>query len=225
MKALIIDSSSPNLSFSIFSAGKIIADFNHCYNFGASKLISFLDESFKRNHITAEDFDILAIGYGPGSFTGLRISFSVVKAFSLALKKPVITIESFYLMAYPFRKKYKKIAVISDAKMGLIYGCSFKVKDENLVKEQKERLVNLEEFIKGKSDYFFITYDMDLYKKVSDSNPGINSYGKAVYPNAKNALSVIEIMYKKGKFVNMDKLEPLYLHPKTCQIRRSGKNN
>ena len=28
--------------------------------------------------------------------------------------------------------------------------------------------------------------------------------------------------YRKNKFVSVEKLSPLYLHPKTCQIRKKG---
>jgi tRNA threonylcarbamoyl adenosine modification protein YeaZ len=219
MNILAIDSSSKNLSFACFGNGKILFNFNRCYSFGASKLVYFLDKNLKKSHIELKDIDVLALGYGPGSFTGLRISFSVVKAFALALKKPIITTESFYLMAYPFAKTHKKIAVISDAKRNLIYGCSFKVKNGEFCKEQKERLTTLEEFARDRKDYFFISYDMDLRKALLDINPKISFYEKAVYPKASHCLSKIERMYKKGKFVNIDKLEPLYLHPKTCQVR------
>jgi tRNA threonylcarbamoyl adenosine modification protein YeaZ len=221
MNILAVDSSSQNLSFTCFSKGKVLFGFNRRYSFGASKLISFLDKNFKKFHINLKDIDVFAIGYGPGSFTGLRISFSIVKAFALALRKPAVTIESAYLMAYPFIKTHKKIAVISDAKRNLIYASTFTVKNGELRKEQKERLITLEDFARGKKDYFFVTYDMDLYKLFS--NPGIRPdlCPEAVYPNTRYALGAIENMYKKRKFVNMDKLEPLYLHPKTCQIRKS----
>ena len=219
MNILAIDSSSQNLSFTCFKNGKVLFDFNRCYRFGASKLVYFLDKNLKKFHSNLKDIDVLAVGFGPGSFTGLRISYSIIKAFALALDKPVITVGSFYLMAYPFTKMHKKIAVISDAKRNLIYACTFVVKNGELYKEQKEKLTTLEEFIRDKKDYFFITCDLDLYKTFSNTNLTVNFYQKAVYPKARYALSVIEKMYKKEKFVNIDKLEPLYLHPKTCQIR------
>ena len=219
MNILAIDTSSSNLSFTVFSNGRVLTGFNRCYDFGASKLISFVDKSFKRLHIGLKDIDVFAIGCGPGSFTGLRISFSIVKAFALASNKPVISIESFYLMAYPFAKTYEKIAVIADAKRNLIYGGSFRVKNGALHKEQKEKLIALEEFARSKKDYFFVTYDTGLHKALLDLDSKISFYQKAVHPKTNCALSVIEKMYKKRKFANISELEPLYLHPKTCQIR------
>jgi hypothetical protein len=41
----------------------------------------------------------------------------------------------------------------------------------------------------------------------------------AVYPKAKYFLKIAQDLYKEKRFIAVEDLEPLYLHPKTCQIR------
>jgi len=217
---LAIDSSSENLSVSVSWRGKVLFDFNRHIKFGASKLVYFIDENLRKYKISLNDIDVFALGQGPGSFTGLRVSFSVIKAFMISLNIPVVCIGSFYSMVYPFSKNHKKVAVISDARRGLVYGATFTLKNNLLQREVKEHLATLEDFVRGKSEYFFITYDEHLYKELSRIDPKINFNQTAVYPRAKYYLEIAQTLAQKKKFIALSDLEPLYLHPKTCQIRK-----
>lgn len=219
MNILAIDSSSENLSVSMLWQGKVLFDFNRRLKFGASKLVSFIDKNFRKHHINLNDVDVFALGAGPGSFTGLRASFSVIKAFMIALKKPAVCIESFYSMAYPFIGEHKKIAVISDARRGLTYAATFLAEGGLLKKEVRPSLVTLRDFARSKLGYFFVTYDEHLYRELFQLNPKINFNQKIVYPKAKYYLEIAQNLAGKKRFADINNLEPLYLHPKTCQVK------
>lgn len=68
---------------------------------------------------TADKIDIILVGKGPGSFTGLRISFAYLKGLASALKIPLIPICSFASLAYSELTKdssIQEVIVISDAR-------------------------------------------------------------------------------------------------------------
>jgi len=218
MRLLGIDTSSENISLCIAHKGKIEFEFNRLVKFGASRLIVYINNSLRRLSLELKDIDAFVIGSGPGSFTGLRISFSVIKAFTAALGKPVSQRGSFFSCAYPFREIAEKIAVISDARRGLIYLASFKSKGGKLRRETQERLVTLKE-LREMGDYLCITYDSFLRKQILDSYPDINFCPEDIYPRAKYLMPFAENRCFKRKFIPLDKLKPLYLHPKTCQVR------
>ena len=217
---LAIDASSENLSLYIrYGKGKEI-DFNQRIKFGGSQLIGLIDKNLKRTRLEVADFEAFVIGAGPGSFTGLRISFSLIKAFMMVTKKPVIAVPSFYSCAYPFKDKAQNLAVVSDARRGLIYLSCFKSKQGKLTKDGKERLVTLDEVLKKDKSHFFVTCDQHLRERILSLKPKINFYSKDIYPRAKYLTPLAEMYYNKGKFTPLEKLEPLYLHPKTCQVRK-----
>jgi len=222
MNLLGFDTSSSNLSLAIMRKGKIIYDFNRRLHFGASRLISYIEKALKSIPLDLADFDAFVVGKGPGSFTGLRISYSIIKALAYSTKKPIITIGSFWACAYPFQETKDKIAVISDARRNLIYFASFKCKNKKLYKEAKEKLVAIKEL--PKKDYFFISYDQYLRKQTLDCIGALDFYPKEVYPKARHLLMLARDKYGRGEFTPLDKLEPLYIHPKTCQIRKKIKN-
>lgn len=67
-----------------------------------------------------DDLDGIVIGSGPGSFTGLRIGFSVAKGISFALQIPLMTIGSHRAIAQGWDEKAMEpefaVAVVSDAR-------------------------------------------------------------------------------------------------------------
>lgn len=65
----------------------------------AQKLASFIDELFRENDIDAEELDAVAVGMGPGSYTGLRIGTSVAKGICYGADKPLIGISSLKSLA------------------------------------------------------------------------------------------------------------------------------
>lgn len=219
MKLLAIDSSSENLSLGIMHTDKNLLEFNKCMPLGSSKILPYLDAYLKKLSLDLKQFDAFVLGSGPGSFTGLRISFSIIKAFSSALNKPVISIGSFFSLAYPFKQTQQKIAVISDARRNLIYAATFLAHSGILIKETKECLISMEDFIEHRENYFFITPDEHIRKNILRKCPQLKFYPKNVYPNVKFLLELAKGYYIKKRFTPLDKLKPLYLHPKTCQIK------
>lgn len=70
-----------------------------------------------------KDMDFFACATGAGSFTGIRIGISAIKAFCFAENKPFLAVTSFDTIAYN-DVRGKQLAVI-DAKHGAYYVCGY----------------------------------------------------------------------------------------------------
>lgn len=213
---LAVDTSSKNISFAVWRKGQLIVDSNKLRDFGAGKFLPDLDKQLKKHKIKLNNFTAFIVGAGPGSFTGLRISYAAMKALNIALNKPIITVGSFTAMAAPFMEKERDILVITDARKNLVYRAKF-VRGKI---QGKEKLTTLDDALKGNEHCFLVGYDSNIRQMVLAKNPKINFYTQDIYPQAKNLLPLGLAYYRQKKFTPLEKLEPLYLHPKDCQVRR-----
>lgn len=82
MKILSIDTSSSICSVAILEDNKVIKEIStNDANTHSVKLMPQIEQIFKETNLTLNDMDLLTCDKGPGSFTGIRIGISTVKAF------------------------------------------------------------------------------------------------------------------------------------------------
>ena len=60
----------------------------------ARKVGVFVDELLRETGIAPDELDAVAVGKGPGSYTGLRIGVSFAKGLCYGLQKPLIAVGS-----------------------------------------------------------------------------------------------------------------------------------
>ncbi|NIZ12862.1 tRNA (adenosine(37)-N6)-threonylcarbamoyltransferase complex dimerization subunit type 1 TsaB [Phaeobacter sp. HF9A] len=65
----------------------------------AERLMPLLEEVLAAGDATWADLDAVAVGIGPGNFTGIRISVSAARGLALGLDKPAIGISSLEALA------------------------------------------------------------------------------------------------------------------------------
>lgn len=67
----------------------------------SEKLLWVMDQILKSADLKMQDIDLLAVGEGPGSFTGIRIAVVTARTLSLSVQKPVIGVCSLQALIWP----------------------------------------------------------------------------------------------------------------------------
>ena len=73
----------------------------------ARKVGVFVDELLRETGIVPDDLDAVAVGKGPGSYTGLRIGVSFAKGLAYGLRKPLVAVGSLDALAEVAREDYE----------------------------------------------------------------------------------------------------------------------
>ena len=126
------------------------------------KIFRFLEEvggSF------LEKVDYYAIDVGPGSFTGLRIGLSVLKAFAIAYPKPVIPVTSLEVLASSVCTESYEIGVVINAYSKEVFFASYALTDGVLKNRLEPRCVKLEKLKElVKSPILFVSETPEICK-------------------------------------------------------------
>lgn len=151
MKTMIVDTSSSTASVAIFNQQVLIGEFLlNTPNTHSQKLMPLIESLLTMLHLKIKEFDLIIACEGPGSFTGVRIGLSTVKAFSQPFNIPLITETSLAMLASGLRYFDGIIVPIIDAKRSDVYFGEMTWEKGGLVKinEDVMALPDLLEYIK-----------------------------------------------------------------------------
>lgn len=98
---LAFETAFGKFSIAIFRDGKLLENFAcEKENEQAELLIPSIEDLLKRNKLKYSDITSIAVGTGPGSFTGVRIGLAAAKGIALATKAKLIGVSSLEASAY-----------------------------------------------------------------------------------------------------------------------------
>lgn len=119
MNLLAIDSSSDYLVLGLASPNGFFSWTSATGRQHGELLIQEVPKLLQKSGLTFKEIHGIALGRGPGSFTGLRIGASFVQAIAFAYRIPVIMPDS--LLALAASSGHDKVIVAIKARMGEIY--------------------------------------------------------------------------------------------------------
>jgi tRNA threonylcarbamoyladenosine biosynthesis protein TsaB len=87
----------------------------------AETLAPAIEATCRQAGVTVDHLSVIAVGIGPGMFTGLRVGVTTAKVLAQSLRIPVIPIPSLDLFAYPLRHSRALIVPAIDARRHEVY--------------------------------------------------------------------------------------------------------
>lgn len=126
MKILALDASTERCSAALSWAGEQRSLSEICPRSHSQRLPEMVGQLLDDAGITLADLDLLAVGRGPGGFTGVRIGIGYAMGLALASGKPIIGVSSLAALARQAWLQGRRGALFTalDARMGEVYlGC------------------------------------------------------------------------------------------------------
>ena len=134
MYSLILDSSTKILYIALIKDNSLLEDvYVTGQNDHAKNIVSKVDFLLKKYNIEPKDLNNVICGYGPGSYTGVRMAVTVAKMLSVFMNIPLYKISTLKLMA---SGSNGKVLAIIDARRGNSFGMIYDMdKNEYIVNE------------------------------------------------------------------------------------------
>ena len=209
---LNFETSSKNCSVSLSSEGKLISNFDLEDNkYRHSELLtSTIKDILTQNNISAKELSAVAVGIGPGSFTGLRIGFSVAKGLCYPHKINLIGISSLKILANSIKNDTEDIIPMINDKGNYYYLSTF----ENGLNEVGAPLLDQvdSDFINKniRENSTIVVNNEESFKYI---NSIINDQVKLQYKSISsiNMIDLSFVSFKEQKFEDLAYFEPLYV--------------
>ena len=126
MNILMIDTSGPACGVAIAQAGRIVCELQLTSGRTHSqRVMPMVDTALEMCELTPADIDVFGAVVGPGSFTGVRIGVSTVKALAQATGKPCLGVDALEALAANAESFGGVICPILDARAQQVYGAMF----------------------------------------------------------------------------------------------------
>ena len=201
---------------------------------GASQhLLPWITDLLQQEGITLQDLDAIAVGIGPGAFTGVRLAVAVVQGLALATHLPVAPVASLdaiaasaidhpWVRAMDASKHHFTVAI--DARMGEVYWANYSLRKtgqaagDTIVLPERIGAIKLskpEEIQMGLSECVFgsavtqypIHFEQRMPSRQLDGTLGVSASG---------VLRCAKEMLVKQQLIAVDQLEPLYVRNKVA---------
>ena len=222
MYSLGIDTSSAVGSVAIARDGApvchqtISTDMTHSAN-----ILPAMQKVIAESGISLKQLNTVAVGVGPGSYTGVRVGIAFAKGVAFGLKIPIAGVCSFESMLSAHKNFEGAICTLVDAKMGGTYWAAYRWNGDEITTLNKPAVSRTEDinFECGR-EILFLSPDIEkfigiLRKKFSNR---ASLEFKEAFPDA-TYIAILggKRILEKDKHPEM-KLEPYYLRPSMAEM-------
>ncbi len=199
--------------------GMAVNSFTH-----SQSILPMAEEAYRRAGLEISGTDYFAVTVGPGSFTGVRIGVSTVKALAHAADKPCVAVDALEAMAAGVQPFGGVICPIQDARAGQVYGAAFRGGTlERLLPDEPIRLENyLEKVSAFGQPLLFLGDGMPVHREAIQSILGGQArFAPAHLAFLRPAAAAFLAWNRLDRAVDYKSLSPLYLRPPQAERQKN----
>jgi len=168
-----------------------------------------INDLLKKEKLFLQQLDAIAVTEGPGSYTGLRVGMATAKGLCYALNKPLITINTLYLMAFAAKKtRHEFLCPMIDARRMEVFTAVFDY-DMNLKLGPTNLILSETSFKDILEKHFTVFFGSGSIKLQAIMKHSHASFAK-VEVNAESMTPVSYTKYKGQEFADLAYSQPFY---------------
>jgi tRNA threonylcarbamoyladenosine biosynthesis protein TsaB len=170
----------------------------------------------------------IALGLGPGSFTGLRIAVSTVKGLAYALRIPAVGVSTLEALAYNVPFASSSICPVLDARKKEVYAALFRPNDAGRIDRASEDwVISPEELCRRiTAKTLFLGNGAEVYEEILQSRVGPRASFAPPELSLPRALNVARLSLPKfqmGETLDLFSFTPIYIRRSEAEIHYEAK--
>lgn len=219
MKILALDTSTEACSAALYKDGEVFAEFALTAREHTRLILPMLEKVLQAGGLKLQQVDAIAVGRGPGAFTGLRIGVGVAQGLAVAADKLVLPISTLAALAQQAYSQYgaTKVLAALDARMHEVYWGQYMLKDGVMVLQGQELVCAPQETpLVEEVNWFAIGHGWSAYAESLQAR-----FKGKIVEIATDSLPAAEFMlplalnaWHAGLAVQAEEAQPVYLRNK-----------
>lgn len=218
MNILAIDTATEACAVGLSAAGKNFTRFELTPRRHTECVLPWSDKLLAQAGIHKSALDAIAVGVGPGAFTGVRLAVSLAQGMALALALPIVPVSTLACIAQA-QQHDGPIAVLMDARMGECY-VGFYQKTNGVVSAiAPEQLLKPEQInLPFAGDWIGVGSALSSYaaQLPPDLLAAFKHIDAACLPQPEALLQLAEYGFMRGAALAPERIEPAYLRDKVA---------
>lgn len=212
MRLLAIETATEACSVALLVDGEIHERFEIAPRRHAELTLPWAEWLLADAGVAKSQLDAIAVGRGPGAFTGVRLAIAVAQGIALALDRPLLPVST--LAALAMRAQGGRIVSAIDARMGEVYLATFARDGEGLVALGEEVVVKPDAAIFPGGDCWhgvgtgFAAGDNALQARMQGRLAAVDA---EALPHAADVARLGALMFARGEAIAPERIEPAYL--------------
>ncbi len=136
MKILALDTATEACSAALLLDDTLLERYEEPKRGHAELILPMVDALLTEARISLRELDCLAVGRGPGAFTGVRIAVSVAQGLAFGAGRPIVPVSDLAALAQLAADRHGSRHVLAciDARIGEVYWGAFEVQPDGLVR-------------------------------------------------------------------------------------------
>lgn len=212
MKLLAFETATEACSVALWVDGEVRERFEVAPRRHAELSLPWAEQLLAEAGIARRQLDLIAVGRGPGAFTGVRLAIALAQGIALALDRPVVAVST--LAALAQGSAAPRVLAAIDARMGEVYAGAFERIDGELRAVGTESVSTPDAVSLPDGDGWagvgtgYGALDGALATRLGDRLASVDA---AALPHAADVARLAVRAHARGEAVSADRLEPAYL--------------
>ena len=221
MNLLAFETATEACSVAVWVDGAVHERFEIAPRRHAELALPWAEELLREVGIATSQLDAIAVGRGPGAFTGVRLAIAIAQGIALALDRPVVPVSTLAVLAVSLPpppsqgEEPERILAAIDARMGEVYAGAYERRGDEVVALSPET-VSAPDAVMLPGDHNgwhgvgtgFAARDGKLQTYLHGR---LRSVDPSALPHAADLARLAAIAYARGESVAPERLEPAYL--------------